>query len=70
MTATRPPALATWLLKHAASGNDALGFLSFDTQGELKLMLASIRLENRVDLLHGLIGRVDSVDGESLGAAR
>jgi len=24
MTATRPPALATWLLKHAASGNDAL----------------------------------------------
>ena len=24
MTATRPPALATWLLKHAARGNDAL----------------------------------------------
>jgi hypothetical protein len=53
-----------------ARRNDAPGFLSFDTQGELKLMLASIGLENRVDLLHGLIGRVDSVDGESLGAAR
>ena len=24
MTATRPPPLATWLLKHAARGNDAL----------------------------------------------
>jgi hypothetical protein len=24
MTDTRPPALATWLLKHAARGNDAL----------------------------------------------
>ena len=53
-----------------AGRNDALGFLSFDTQGELKLMLASIRLENRVDLLHGLIGCVDSVDGKSAGAAR
>ena len=24
MTETRPPALATWLLKHAARGHDAL----------------------------------------------
>jgi preprotein translocase subunit SecY len=48
MTATRPPALATWLLKHAARGNDALiTTLLTLTAGTASLMLISDQISRR-----------------------